>query len=31
MFLEMSQRQIDELASDPEKAKAYLAERSLEL
>jgi hypothetical protein len=31
LFWEMSERRIDELASDPEKARAYLAERSLDL
>jgi len=31
LFWEMSQRRIDELASDPGKARAYLAERCLEL
>jgi len=31
LFWEMSQRRIDELASDPDMARAYLAEKCLEL
>jgi hypothetical protein len=30
LLWEMSENRIDELASDPKKARAYLAERSLE-